>query len=81
MPNPKSSLIRKIGYVQLAPSVGISYLAIVLQRFKQGRCLRGIQWVTLLVALEGLLEALVSEKRGTREMKTEDMNGKENILV
>ena len=33
------------------------------------------------MALEGLLGALVSEKGGTREMKTEDMNGKENILV
>ena len=33
------------------------------------------------MVLEGLLRALVSEKGGTREMKMEDMNGKENILV
>ena len=34
------------------PSVGISYIAIVPLRFKQGRCLRGTQLVTLPVDLE-----------------------------
>jgi len=33
------------------------------------------------VALEDLLEALVGEKRGTREMKTRDMSKKKNILA
>ena len=54
----------------------------VLLRFKRGRCLRGTQQVTPLAALKGrLLEVLVGEKGGTREMKTRDMSEKESILV
>lgn len=43
--------------------------------------MRGTQRVTPLVALEILLEVPVGEKEGTREMKTEDTNTRENILV
>ena len=62
------------------PSVGISYIAIVPLRFKQGRCLRGTQLVMLPVDLENLLGVLVGGKGGTREMKTGETNVK-SILV
>ena len=63
------------------PSVGISYIAIVLPKFKQGRCPRGTRQVMLPVALEDPLGVLVGGKEGTREVKTGDTNEKEIVLV
>ena len=61
--------------------MGISYIVVVLPRFTQGGCLGDTQKVTPKVALEGLLEALVGEKGGTKEMKTGDTSKQKSILV
>ena len=73
--------MRKSGYAQLVPSMGISYIAVVLLRFTQKRCLGGIRKVTPKVALEDLLRALVGKKGCEGETKTGDMSKKKNILA
>ena len=70
----------KFGYVQLAPSMGISNIIVVLPRFMQGGCLGDTQKVTKKVASEDLLGALVGKKGGIRETKIGDM-AKKNILA
>ena len=70
----------KFGYIELAPSMGISNIIVVLPRFMQGGCLGDTRKVTKKVASEDLLGALVGEKGGIRETKTGDM-AKKNILA
>ena len=46
--------------------MGISYVAVVLPRFTQGKCLKVSQGVMLKVVLGDLLEDLLGEKEGKK---------------
>ena len=63
----------------MAPSVGISYVAMVLLRLTQGKCLKGGQGVMLKAVLGDLLGDLLCEKEGKRGVKIGNMSRRKSI--
>lgn len=61
--------------------MGISYVAVVLPRPTQGKCLKDNREVTLKVALENLLGDLASRKEGGNNEKIGNMSREKSGLV
>ena len=81
--SPTISPVRqaKVGYSQLALSVGISYVAVILPRFVRGKCPKDNLGVTLKVALGDLRGDPFGGKEGKRGAKIESMSKAKSSLV
>ena len=65
----------------MVPSVGIFYVAVVLPRLTQGKCLKVGQGVMLKVVLGDLLGDLLGEKEGKRGVKIGSMSRRKSSLA
>ena len=73
--------IVEFGYVQLAPSVGISYIAAVLPRIEQARCPRDDLGVMLKVALGDFLDDPLGEKGDRKGMRAGSTSKRKSSLA
>ena len=71
----------RFGYSQLASSMGISYIAMVLPRLMWGKPLKVSQGVMLKVILGGLLRDPLSGKEDRRGVKIRSMSGRKSSLA
>ena len=63
------------------PSVGISYVVVVLSRLTRGKCLKVGRGVMLKVVLGDPLGDLLGEKEGKRGMKIGSMSRRNSSLA
>ena len=65
----------------MAPSMEISYVAVVLLRLMRGKCPKVNQGAMLKMVLGDLFEDLLGGKEGRRDAKIESMNRRKGSLA
>ena len=71
----------RFGYAQLASSMGISYIVMVLSRLVWGKRLKVSQGVMLKVILGGLLRDPLGGKEDRRGVKIKSMSRRKSSLA